>query len=748
MAKKKKKKKKRRRTQVPLPPKPTTKTVEIKPVPEKKSKNLKVFLFASLFIIAAAVVFIVLFVLSPRQEQILRNSGLNVLLITLDTTRADRLGSYGYAQANTPNLDFLAANGVRFANAYCQVPLTFPSHCSILTGTTPLYHQVRNNGTYYLAPELQTLAEALKALDMETAAFVSSFTVDSRFGLDQGFDVYEDQFAPGQAFKALNSEKRAADVFAPFAGWLDENRAAHFFAWVHFFDPHIPYDPPSPYREQFPGEPYDGEIAYMDSFIGLMLEKMREYAILDKTLIVVAGDHGEAFGEKQERGHGIFIYEGSMKVPLIFYVGESLPQGRVIEARVRLIDIMPSILDLLDAPPVENVQGISLLPYMSGNENQDLPAYVESFFPRENYGWSELVGLIDGPWKYVKAPREELYNLEQDPLEETNLIQRERRVVQEKKEKLAEIIEKSTSPLVTEKRAMSDEEIQRLRSLGYISFAGGTPKGDLPDPKDRIEEMLMIQEAESYELGQRFQDAEAIYEKLLALRPDVPTSYVNVALMKARSEKMDEAIQILEQGVERMPDSEVLLSRLGHTYMVAGRVKKALDTFDRILKTNPRYFDALMATAWMLDLIGQKEDAQGYYRKTLEVEPENKFARKNYALSLATSGKLNPAIEIYSRLIEDYPDDHEIRKELGIAYGAAGEISRSIEQLEKAVSLHPDPLAYLNLAVAMRKVGKLEDAIRYLKLYLENSEGESEERIAQARAELQALERSLKSPAF
>jgi len=745
MAKKKKKKKKRRRAQAPLPPKPTTKTIEKKPVSEKKPKNKKYFLFASLVFFVAAVVFIIFFSLNP-QEQIARDSSLNVLLITLDTTRADRLGSYGYAPASTPNLDFLAANGVRFANAYCQVPLTCPSHCSILTGTTPLYHQVRNNGAYYLAPELQTLAEALKDRDLKTAAFVSSFTVDSRFGLDQGFDVYEDQFAPGQAFKALNSEKRAEDVFAPFADWLDENRASQFFSWVHFFDPHIPYDPPSPYREQFPGDPYDGEIAYMDSFIGRILDKLGEYAILDRTLIVVAGDHGEAFGEKQERGHGIFIYEGSMKVPLIFYATNHLPQGEVVDARVRLIDVMPSILDMLDVPPVESVQGTSLLPYMTGKDKRDLATYMESFFPRENYGWSELVGLIDGPWKYIKAPREELYNIDQDPLEETNLIQQERKVVQEKKEQLAEFIKNSTAPLVTEKRAMSDEEIQRLRSLGYISFAGGTPKGELPDPKDRIEELLLIQEGESFEREQRFQDAEGIYEKLLALRPDVPTSYVNVALMKARQEKMDEAIQILEQGVERMPDSEVLLSRLGHTYMVAGRVKKALDTFDRILKGNPRYFDALMATAWMLDLIGQKEDAQGYYRKTLEVEPENKFARKNYALSLATSGKLDHAIEIYSRLVEDYPEDHEIRKELGIAYGSAGDISRSIEQLEQAVSLRPDPLTYLNLAVAMRKVGKLEDAVRYLKLYLENPEGQSQETIAQARAELQALEKSIKKP--
>jgi len=359
---KKKKRKKKRRNQKPIEQKLQSKKAGEKAVPvQKRSKKKIFFFFVSLFLLVVAVA-LVIFVFLQTHEKVIKESSLNVLLVTLDTTRADRIGCYGYQEARTPNLDYLASNGVLFLNAYCQVPLTCPSHCSILTGTYPVYHQVRNNGTYYLSPELKTLAEALKEKGLKTAAFVSSFTVDSRFGLDQGFDIYSDQFSPDQTFKALNSERKAEKAFAPFSRWLEDNIAGPFFAWVHFFDPHLPYDPPSPYREQFLDEPYDGEIAYMDVYIGKIVDRLREYNLLQHTLIILAGDHGEAFGEKQEKGHGVFVYESTMRVPLIFFSEQSLPKGKVVNSRVRLIDLMPSILDMLDVPQPEDIQGTSLLP--------------------------------------------------------------------------------------------------------------------------------------------------------------------------------------------------------------------------------------------------------------------------------------------------------------------------------------------------------------------------------------------------
>ncbi len=740
---KKKRKKKKRRSQERTAPRPQPQKREEEAAAEEKPNRKKFLLLVPFFLLMAAVVLVVLFVSSP-QKKVLNDSSLNVLLVTLDTTRADRLGCYGYPKAETPNLDYLASNGVRFSDTYAPVPLTYPSHCSILTGTYPLTHQVRNNGTYTLAPELRTLAESLKEQGFKTAAFVSSFTVDSRFGLDQGFDVYDDQFSPDQTFKGLTSERKADKVFASFSQWMDGNAIHPFFAWVHFFDPHLPYDPPSPYREQYLDNLYDGEIAYMDFYVGKILDKLREQDLLAKTLIIAAGDHGEAFGEKQEKGHGVFIYESTMRVPLIFYAENNLPKGEAVEARVRLIDIMPSVLDMLGAALPENIQGTSLLPYIEGKKRDDLSSYIESYYPRENFGWSELVGLIDGRWKYIKAPQEELYDLEQDPEEEVNLIQEERKIAQEKRDRLDDIIQNSVSPMVAEKRNLTAEERERLRSLGYIASSEGPLQGDLPDPKERIEELLLIQKAEEYEREERIEEAAAIYEKIIALRPDVANSYVNLALMKARMMKLDETIQILEQGIERIPDSEILLSRLGHTFMAVGRLKKAVEAFDRVLKNNPRHFDALLGSAWMFDLMGQKEDALAYYQRALAIEPENKFARKNFALSLAISGNLNRAIEIFESLKKDFPDDYEIYQDLGIAYGRAGEINQSVENLEMAIGLHPTPVAYLNLAVAKKKLGRIEEAVRYIRLYLENPEGESEETIQSARAELERLEEMLK----
>ncbi len=742
MAKKRKKKKRRDQRR-------TVQTIEARETEKKsfpidnKSNKKKLFLLASLILVLVAIAAVIFFVQIPKKK-IIKDSGLNLLLVTLDTTRADRLGCYGYPGAKTPNIDSMCRKGVQFLNAYCPVPLTCPSHCSILTGTTPVYHQVRNNGSYYLSPEIQTLAEVLKTNGLKTSAFVSSFTVDSRFGLDQGFDTYDDLLSPNLAYKGLNSERRAEAVYSSFSRWLEENGASHFFSWVHFFDPHIPYDPPSPYREEFQENPYDGEIAYMDFYVGKIVRKLEELGLLEKTLVVLAGDHGEAFGEKQEVWHGVFIYESTMRVPLIFCCAENLPAGDRIEARVRLIDLMPTVLDMMNIAVPEEIQGVSLLPYIERKKKQDLSTYIESYYPRENYGWSELVGLIDGSWKYIQAPKPELYNLSLDPGEEHNLIDEENQITQEKKEKLENIIRSSASPIAAQKRTLTSEESRKLRSLGYISTSENASEEQLPDPKDRIEELLMIQKAKDYESERKFSDAAAIYEKILAKRPDVATSYVNLALMKTEMKEFDQTVRILEQGLEKMPESEVLLSRLGHTFMLQGKMKNALDTFGLILKKNPRYFDALLGSARMLDLTGQKEEAQKYYRKALEVEPENKFARKNYASSLASTRRLDQAISVYLGLKKDYPVDYEILQDLGIAFGYAGNISQSIENLEEAVILHPTPVAYYNLAVGKKQLGDLREAVHYLKLYLENPEGEKEETIAIARAELQNLEATLK----
>jgi len=739
MARKKRRKKRRKPQQSSVRPSPPS-TEEPQAIKPKKRKLYLVLSLVLLLLIA--ILYKTRFFLFPSKVR--KDSRLNVMLVTLDTTRADRLGCYGYQKAKTPHLDSLASKGVQFMNTYCQVPLTTPSHCSILTGTYPIYHQVRNNGTYTLRSEITTLAEVLKGRGFETAAFVGSFTVDSRFGLDQGFDVYDDSFAEGQAFKPLNSERKADKVFEVFSCWLDKDHSGQFFCWVHFYDPHLPYDPPSPYKEEFADNPYDGEIAYMDDYIGKAVEKLREKNILGNTLLILAGDHGEAFGEKVEAGHGIFLYEGTMRVPFILYAENHLPQGTIVKPRVRLIDLMPTVLDMLNIPADNDIQGISLLPFIEGKKKESLSSYIETYFPRENYGWSELVGLLSGDWKYIRAPKEELYNLKTDPQELRNFIDEEKKIAQEKRAMLEETIARNSSVLQSGKREMTAEEKKRLRSLGYVDYSESVPKGPLPDPKERIEELQMVQQAETLDRDGKFAEAAKIYEKILSLRPETALSYVNLGLMYAKMGQFDDTIRILQQGIKKIPRSEILLSRLGHTYMMMGRLKKALEAMQAVLEVNPRSFDALLASGWSLNFMGQKEEARGYFEKALAIEPENKFLRKNYALNLANSGKINEAVDLFKALSSDYPDDYEIWQDLGIAYGYAGKIGESIDSLKKAVSLHPTPLAYYNLIVGFKKIGNIQEAIYYLKLYLQNTEGEDESRVNSARQELINLEKLLR----
>jgi arylsulfatase A-like enzyme/Flp pilus assembly protein TadD len=697
-------------------------------------------LAAGILIAAAALVYFLVF---AGRTTIKRGSGLNVLLITLDTTRADRLGAYGYAKAKTPNLDALARGGVRFANAYSQVPLTLPSHCSIMTGTYPFTHNVHNNGTYELGADNLTMAEALKEKGFRTGAVVASFSVDSRFGLAQGFDFYDDSIQAALPFKPMNSERKAEEVAAAFSSWMDKEEGEPFFAWVHFFDPHLPYQPPSPYKEEFADVPYDGEVAYMDSCIGKVIDKLRGKNLLGRTLVVVCGDHGEAFGEKVETGHGVFLYDNTLRVPLILYAEGRLPAGKVIRSRVRLIDIFPSVMDMLGLAAPAACQGTSLLPYVEGRKRGDLETYIETFYPRENFGWSELVGLIRGDWKYIRAPKPEVYNLRSDQGELHNVFASESRVASDLNRRLEELIKGNAGLAAAKGRSLTAEEEERLRSLGYTSFAGPGAKTDYPDPKDKLDLLALVQQAEGCDFEGRYQESEDIYSKLVTLIPDSPASYVNLALAQARLKKFDETIRTLQQGISRIPNSVVLLSRLGHTYLVTGRLEEAYKTMAEVLKINPKYVDALTVSAGVLDTIGDREAARGFYERALAVEPESRYLRISYAANLASSGLLDRAIEVYKKICEDNPDDSAARQYLGIAYGVKGDFASAIESLKQAVIIRPTPTAYYNLAVAYQKSGDAREAIHYLDLYLADPNGESEANIKAARADLARLEKSL-----
>lgn len=684
--------------------------------------------------------------LGGSSVKVKNNSDLNVLLITLDTTRADRLGCYGYARAETPNLDSLAAGGVKFANTYTSVPLTFPSHCSIFTGTYPLHHRVRNNGFYYLGNENVTLAEVLKKNRYRTAAFVSSFTVDSRFGLDQGFGYYDDTFRQEEILKSFRSERTAEEVFRSFSGWLDKHSGDKFFTWIHFYDPHLPYNPPSPFKEKYPGRPYDGEIAYVDHYIGETINKLKDQDVFDRTLVVVAGDHGEALGERREIDHGLFVYNNTLEVPFILHCPQRLPDGVVVEARVNLVDVMPTILDILQISAGRDVQGKSCLDAIRGKKKKFPASYFETYFPLENFGWSPLSGLIDGEWKFIQAPKAELYNLKKDPGESHNVFQEEAKISRHMMKSLEQFKRDHSTIQAGQKRRLTDEEERRLRSLGYIGAeqAGEDSTKPLPDPKDKIEDYVLYFQGNLNETRGEFQRASELYKELLRRNSEVANNYVHLGYLYAKMGRLDNAIKVLEQGRERLPESYVILSKLLAFYASAGLYNKALTTSKAMLGIDSRHFDALFLSGSVHAKMGNWEQALGFYEKAMAVEPENKTLRQRYAYTLAALGRLEEALERYSELKIEYPGDAGILKEMSEVHKAMGNPDLAIDSLKAALDLAPAPEMYFDYAFLLKEAGRPEEAIKWLQRYIDSAPDKNLPHRMKAQETLTQWKKSLK----
>ena len=489
----------------------------------------------------------------------------NVLLITLDTTRADRIGSYGYAAAATPNLDRLAAAGVRFEQALAPAPLTSPSHASLMTGRQPYTHGVRNNGHFTLADDIPTIAASFAAAGYDTAAFVSSFVLDAQFGLARGFAHYDASLdaPPADVPSSLESERRGDRTVAAATGWLRARPAGKpFFLWVHLYDPHDPYSPPSPFRERFAARPYDGEIAFVDVLIGTLLQETGYPG--SPTLVMTAGDHGESLGEHGESTHGLFVYESALRVPLVIAGAGIAPA--VVKAPVSLIDLTPTLVDLAALPAIAGVEGRSLRPLMSGQADGDEPpaVYAETYFPQFFMGWAPLRSLRDGRWKYIDAPEPELYDLSTDAAERTNVIASRPAAAMSLAKALRSTAAASAGRMAT--TPLSDEARERLASLGYVSAI--TPLHDdkaagAPDPKHMV----------------------ATFEQLLE---------GNRALAGGRP---DVAARAAADVVRKEPGNAFALLLKGRAALAQGQNREAIAAFKAYLTLVPRSADAHHWTA-------------------------------------------------------------------------------------------------------------------------------------------------------
>jgi arylsulfatase A-like enzyme/Flp pilus assembly protein TadD len=621
----------------------------------------------------------------------------NVVLITLDTTRADRMGFLGSKAGLTPNLDKLAQQGVVFTRAYAHVPLTTASHATILTGTYPQYNHVNDFGIP-LSPILPYLPDLLHKRNYQTAAFVGSLILDplngTAPGFDRGFDTYGAAFRmrPNGADRYKTVERRAEEVIGRASAWLDKRPVGAFFLWVHLYDAHDPYDPPAPYKTRFASTPYNGEIAYVDAQIGRLLNLLRTRGLYDNTVIAVVADHGEAFGEHGERTHGIFLYDETIHVPFVLKLPAGQHAGKRVAARVGLIDIAPTILRELGVPVPPEIQGEALLGLMQPgkSETPDRPAYAETDYPHRAFGWSALHALRAGKYLYVQAPDRELYDQATDPGALHNLASTSKGVTATLDAQTMELRSK-TSVTVPELVGLSPEQAQKLQALGYVaSDTRPTVKSTNAntDPKSKIEVANLLHDAMLDVEDARYQQAIPPLEKVLSLQPEMPVAQMQLGIAEARLRNYDKALTPLRKAVELLPDSGMGHYELGLALFETGDWKGAAPQFESALKRAPKWADAHFSLAAVYARIDRIPEAMTELDTTLTLTPDHYRANLLRGRILSLQGKPEDALPNLQKAAEVQPDSQEAHLFLSHAYTQLDRDAEAAKERAKAQALN------------------------------------------------------------
>jgi choline-sulfatase len=588
----------------------------------------------------------------------------NVVVVTIDTLRPDRLGCYGNKTIETPNLDLLAAKGILFENAVSQTPLTPPSHASIFTGRYPYAHGVRDIGGFVLDPSQVTLAEILKDRGWKTAAFVGAPVLKRMIGLNQGFDIYDDRMPEPDPRKSTlrGPSLRAGEVVDRAVGWLGrQTGSTPFFLWVHVYDPHGPFDPPAPFDRQYAGRPYDGEVAYTDRELGRLFAAVAKCSPANKTMLLALSDHGESLGEHGEFSHGVFLYDSTLRIPWLM-VAPGLPAGKKVTEQVRTIDLLPTVLSLLDGEIPASSQGVDLLPATQGKSIGTVMSYGETLYPKTNMGWAELRSMRTSRWKYIRAPKSELYDLQNDPQELKNLIQEYTKEASQLEGDLSALTAtgEGKPPEQISLKAMNSDTEKQLRSLGYAAGRGKaklelTGKG--ADPKDRVHILALIDEAntslkrvpaaqsvhslekalaedptnpliyyylgEGYEKTNREGEALKLYQTAIARKVmETAPLYVRMALLYGRMGRVDDGILAFEKALEADPTDEETLNRLAVAYLLKGRPVEAERLLQAILVLNPESAQALNSLGWIALRKRNLATARQYFERSLKADSE------------------------------------------------------------------------------------------------------------------------------
>ena len=660
----------------------------------------------------------------PRAAKSSSNSPPSVLLVTIDTLRADHVGCYGYKRVATPALDGLAATGVRFEHAYAQAPITLPSHAVILTGTYPMFNRVRDFTSAGLPDDIPTLAEILHRHGYATAAFVSSFALSSMWGLNRGFELYDDDLGVSTRGRKdlMLVERRGDRTVDRLLDWLGSPARTPFFVWLHLYDPHSPYRPPEPYRRQYASHPYDGEIAFDDAQLGRVFARLRALNLYDNTLIVVLSDHGESLGEHGEGEHGFFIYNATLRIPLITKFPQAGPAGRVIAQPVATVDLAPTIAQVCRISPEQtrSFQGRSLLGTLgTPPSEQSAAVYAESYYPRDSFGWHELRAVLTAQNAYIDAPRPELYDLAHDPAETVNLIAKNPSLAAALREHLADFETRFTGGEVSAQGSRLDPEtLEKLKSLGYLSYkaetGGPVANADRADPKDKIGTLNRILRAADLTRAGKNAEADAL---LAALEPLEPHLYV-LPFQKGENDlawgKPQQAIAEFQKALARNSAFDQAALGLGRAYFSVGEDGQAATAFDLALRLNPRNFLARAALAKVHWRLNQLPQAEAELEKVTSAHPEFSEGHADYGIILAKLRKYPQAVTEIERSIKSGYEDATAFNYLGVAYAETGSPDKAMPAYQRAVALNPRyAAAYLNLALQFRRRRQPTQARQY-----------------------------------
>jgi len=570
---------------------------------------------------------------------------MNVLLITIDTLRYDRVGILNDRYVQTPHLDALARRSALFTRAYAQTPLTRPSHTNIMTGTTPLYHGVSDNPGFKLEDGYETLAQLLKARGYQTSAFVGAFVLDSRFGLDRGFDLYDDDAGVAEHEEFDVVERTADQVVGPAMAWI-RAQGGKWFSWVHVFDPHDPYTPPEPFRTDYADDPYSGEVAFVDAELGRLFDALEKSGALAKTVVIVTSDHGEAFGEKEEFRHGFFAYNNTLHVPLFIHVPGAAPA--TVAENACHVDILPTVCDLLGLPIPAHVQGESLVPLIGGRPRRNPLIYFESMAPYLTMGAAPLSGFIRGDLKFIDQPIKEVYDLAADPAEETNLAPTAD--VDGLAKELRDLKKGLKGKGATRDWEGKNPEIKPLlESLGYV--AGNPDKKKTYGPPDDLKSLQPLiahlrTAIDEFKSG-RADAAKKKLETVLRIRPTYINAYAVLADMHDRSGQPEAAEAVLEEGLAKNPGTMALTTRLGIVRIKARKFAEAIPPLEESADRDPYDPQTFSYLGLAFMATGDTRAAEKNLNKALELDP-------GFAQALNNLGYLNLALYVKTGAAQRY----------------------------------------------------------------------------------------------